>query len=66
MIKEYIFDRFNAIDIKRIVGTGVEVDYLLLMDGEVIEREGMYTIEPFELTAEEIEKIEPKPTASID
>lgn len=59
MIKKYEFGTFTHIEIKRMVGTGVEVDYLTLVDGIETAREGVYTIDPFKLTEREMNKLTP-------
>jgi len=61
MIKPYEQGSFNAIEILRVVGTGVEVVYLTLdADGVETARKGVYTIDPFELTESELNELKPQ------
>ena len=46
MIKPYENGRFNHVEVKRLAGEQVEVDFLVLdEEGKEVEREGVYTID---------------------
>lgn len=55
LIKPYENGRFNHVEVKRLAGEQVEVDFLVLdEEGNEIEREGVYAID-LQLTDEEKE-----------
>jgi len=65
MIKEYEFGSFTHIEILRVVGTGVEVNYLTLADGVETAREGIYTIDPYELNESDLNQLTPKENEQV-